>query len=321
MAAGRTAAVWVLAGLLGLAPTGQKAGASPKDRAPGERTVSFALDAPATVGGEERRRTTLTISFTGERDGQEEIVALVEGTLLARMMVPMERGSGPAAWQISLRLDPPAVRSGQVPAGDAASGDQAHLFHRLDISFARIKGMGLVPLLKRSVYLNLEPRPERKPGSPPSESPPTEPEPPKPATAEPSAESPPLPGIERPSVAPVLDEVVAETEIAVPKPKPVSPDYWEELTQRITAKFGQRLGSRPAAARPRVQFRLYWDGVPQVIFLERTSGSPLADQAGLDSVMDAQPFPPFPPTVTGPFVDVHVDFAKAPKPSRPRAKR
>jgi outer membrane biosynthesis protein TonB len=44
------------------------------------------------------------------------------------------------------------------------------------------------------------------------------------------------------------------------------------------------------------------------VYLERTSGNQRVDQAGLDSVVEAHPFPPFPSTVTEPYVDVHVDF-------------
>jgi hypothetical protein len=315
--------MWIIVGLCGLALTGGAECATSGAGAQTERVVTFALDErPGKAGGAGGRRVTIAVFLTGLPVDKEEIVAVVEGTLLTRRMVPMAPGARPNSWETSFSLDLAVPPKGQAMMQPTPIGDPAQYFHRVDVSFARLKGMGFAPLLKRSVYLGLEPRPARKEDDPPEDPPPAvipeaSPPPVLPVMAEPK----PMPGIERPSVDPVLDGVVIETDIAlpVPKPKATGPDYWEELQHRVTARFGERLGPRASVARPpRVQFRLYWDGVAQIIFLERSSGSAQVDQAGLDSVVDAHPFPPFPRTVAGPYADVHVDFSDRPASSATR---
>nr|MBI3612304.1 TonB C-terminal domain-containing protein [Nitrospirota bacterium] len=314
------ACFWASLGLSGLV-----AAAPPAARhESGDRSVVFELaerqgQGPLQAGP----RFTLTLRLQGEPAGRQEMAAIVEGTLLSRVMVSLVPGEGPRSWQAEVLLDAPAAvpRASEkvAPSGETDRRDFRQRFHRVDVSFARLRGMGLTPFLRRSIYINLEPHPERKVE-------------PKPEPAQPEAvseipqlvapavmtESAPLPGIERESVPPVLDGVITESDLPLPKPVPVAPvamDYWQVLKQRVTAQFRQRVRTKTAPLRlPLVQFRLYWDGVARVIALERSSGSPQMDQAGMDSVVDAHPFPPFPEHITGSYVDVHVDFA-APKPA------
>ncbi len=251
------------------------------------------------------------------------MVAIVEGTLLTRVMVSMVPGEGARSWQAEVSLDLPAAGTGTeerpLPTGQAGRHDLRQRFHRVDVSFARLRGMGLTPFLRRSIYINLEPHPERKVEAKPEPAmPEAVPDVPQPVSPAVMTESAPLPGIERESVPPVLDGVITESDLPLPKPVPVTPvamDYWQALEQRVTTQFRQRVKAGTASVRlPRVQFRLYWDGGARIIALERSSGSPQADLAGMDSVVDAHPFPPFPDNITDLYVDVHVDFA-APKPA------
>ncbi|MFM8551611.1 MAG: TonB C-terminal domain-containing protein, partial [Nitrospiraceae bacterium] len=262
-----------------------------------------------------RRRATLNVRLAGEPTGRQEIVAIVEGTLLTRVLVSMGPGEGPRSWQADVGLDLPDTEAGPQPNREAALRDPRQWFHRVDVTFARMRGMGLTPFLRRSVYVNLEPHTERAAEVKPEPAQPEAvPEPPAPPVPPAVAESAPLPGIERESVSPVVDAAIAETDMPLPKPPPVAVDYWQTLEQRVTAQFRQRVRAKALPVRlPRVQFRLYWDGIARTITLERSSGSLQLDQAGMDSVIDAHPFPPFPGNLTDPYVDVHVDFA-TPKP-------
>ncbi|MDE3035649.1 MAG: TonB C-terminal domain-containing protein [Nitrospirota bacterium] len=285
----------------------------------GDRSLAFVLTEPATQEAPASgTQAVLTLRLDGEPTERQEIVAIVEGTLVSRVMVSMVPGEGPRSWQAEVFLDAPTAGpgvSGKVaPSGEAGRSDPRQRFHRVDVSFAKLKGMHLTPFLHRSAYLNLDPRPERrieaKPEPVTTEAAPNPPPPATPVAAAPA----PLPGIERESVAPVLDGIVTESDLPLPRPVPRSVDYWQALEQRVTAQFRQRVRAGASSARlPRVQFRLYSDGVARVIALERSSGSPQVDRAGMDSVIDAHPFPPFPEHMAESYVDVHVDFA-APKP-------
>lgn len=266
--------------------------------------------------------STLTLRLLGEPPGRQEMVAIVEGTLLTRVMVSLVPGEGPRSWQAEVNLDLPAAATGMgAPSmnGPAGRRDLRQRFHRVDVSFARLHGMGLTPFLRRSIYINLEPHPERKvEAKPESAQPEAVPDIPQPVAPAVMTESVPLPGIERESVSPVLDGVITESDLPLPKPISValeSMDYWQALEQRVTAQFRQRVLAKRSPIRwPRVQFRLYWDGLARIIALERSSGNPHVDLAGMDSVVGAHPFPPFPENMADPYVDVHVDFA-TPKPA------
>lgn len=301
-------------------------------RESGSRSVAFGLtEEPAREGAVSEQRATLSIRLDGEPVGRQELVAIIEGTFFTRVMVSMVPGGGSGSWQAEMSLNLPAAAAdmggGQASKAEADRRDPRQRFHRIDVSFARLRGMSLAPFLRRSVYVNLEPHPERQLAAQqeaaPFEAVPDQPAPPQGAAPDVMTESAPLPGIERESVPPVLDGVITESDLPLPKPAPVPPltmDYWQALEQRVTAQFGPRVKAKTAPARlPRVQFRLYWDGVARMIALERSSGSAQVDRAGMDSVVDAHPFPPFPDHITDRYVDVHVDFA-APKPAAsPRA--
>lgn len=290
----------------------------------GDRSVVFELtEQPARGPSAGGPRAILTLRVQGEPAGPQEMVAIVEGTLLTRVMVSMVPAEGPRSWQAEVSLDLPAAATGRgeepSPNGRAGRRDLRERFHRVDVAFARLRGMGLTPFLRRSVYINLEPHPERKVEAKPE---PAQPEA-VPEVLQPIApvvmtESVPLPGIERESVPPVLDGAITESDLPLPKPVPVAPvamDYWQALEQRVTAQFRQRVRAKTSPIRlPRVQFRLYWDGVARIIALERSSGIHQVDLAGMESVVDAHPFSPFPENLADSYVDVHVDFA-APKPA------
>ncbi|MBM4132375.1 MAG: TonB C-terminal domain-containing protein [Nitrospira sp.] len=316
------ACLWASLGLSGLV-----AAAPPAARhESGDRSVVFELaEQPASGTLQTGPQVALTLRLHGEPAGPQEMVAIVEGTLLTRVMVSMVPGEGSRSWQAEVSLDLPTAGTGMeerpLPNGQAGRRDLRQRFHRVDVSFARLRGMGLTSFLRRSIYINLEPHPERKVEAKPEPAmPEAVPDIPQPVAPAVMTESAPLPGIERESVPPVLDGIITESDLPLPKPVPVAPvamDYWQAVEQRVTTQFRQRVKAGTTSVRlPRVQFRLYWDGVARMIALERSSGSPQVDLAGMDSVVDAHPFPPFPDNISDLYVDVHVEFA-APKPAVP----
>lgn len=305
------ACLWLSVGWGGPADAGPSSRAVPQSQ---ERSVTFQLDQPAPKEpGRDRRRVELTVELSGEPAGQQELAVIVEGPMLTRFMIPMASGEQPHSWRAKAMLNLDDA-DGSRPPADARPEwqDPQKNFQRVDVSFARLKGMRVTSFLRRSIYVTLEPGPEPLPAPPPVPAAPSQSPPPaaSPVLPSPAAELAPLPGIEREPVAPVVDGVVTETDLPLPKPALPTIDYWQVVRQRVTARFGQRVKKRASAGLLRVQFRLYPDGVARIIFIERTSGNQQTDQAGLDSVIDAHPFPPFPSTVTDPYVDVHVEFRK-----------
>jgi len=90
--------------------------------------------------------------------------------------------------------------------------------------------------------------------------------------------------------------------------------YWKNVSDSVARHWQQRraqLRKDKAARSLRVQFRLYPAGFAQLIQVERSSGDATVDEAGLHTVLSLNPFPPFPPDVREPSVDVHVDLPGA----------
>ena len=298
----------------GLAVYASAEGAAPPPATGPDWTVTFALDEPPGQSTDaDTWHATLTVYLSAKPADREEIVAIVEGTLFTRMLVPMTAGPAAGSLQITLPIAVPATKDQSAAAHTAGS------FHRVDVSFARLRGMRFTTFLKRSAYLTVGPRPQRTVQAPPKKPPPA-PAKESPVLSAPlDLPDPPPPGIERPPVPPVLYGGVTEADISPPALKLGSQDYWQELRTSITARFGQRIVAQASFVRkPRVRFRLYWDGVAQIIFLERSSGNARVDQAALESVVEAHPLPAFPPTMTDSYADVHVDFSVPPKPAAPK---
>ncbi len=97
--------------------------------------------------------------------------------------------------------------------------------------------------------------------------------------------------------------------------RPFSEDgYWKMLQglirQRVQRDTPVRSGNVPGKM-PSIGFRLYANGEAQLIEVERSSGDHNLDQATLLAVVNAHPFPPFPPGSRTSHVDVHVDLASS----------
>jgi TonB family protein len=62
----------------------------------------------------------------------------------------------------------------------------------------------------------------------------------------------------------------------------------------------------PSTETVKVRFKLYPNGRAQLIEIEKGSGAREIDEAGIYSVVHAQPFPPFPSELGDDAVDVHL---------------
>ena len=78
----------------------------------------------------------------------------------------------------------------------------------------------------------------------------------------------------------------------------------------IRRRLHQETGAshaRDARRMPAIGFRLYANGEAQLIEVERSSGDQELDQAAVLAVVNAHPFPPFPPGTRDSHIDVHVE--------------
>jgi TonB family protein len=176
---------------------------------------------------------------------------------------------------------------------------------RMEVVVARLKGMRLETLFSRSVYLTTAPS-VAAPSRARSAS--------APATSPLEALLDQASATDRfgqPVQPLLLPEDIREESLGGGSPAMQSPLYWETVRESVGRQWQRQLAQMrksKAGKDLRVRFRLYPGGFAQLIQVERSSGDSNVDEAALRTVLGLHPFPPFPPDVREPSVDVHVDL-------------
>ncbi len=114
----------------------------------------------------------------------------------------------------------------------------------------------------------------------------------------------------------LLDGRVEEEELLEQGGRARQEGYWKMLQGLIQRRMQQEAGAgrhRDIRQMPGIGFRLYANGEAQLIEVERSSGDLDLDQAAVLAVVNAHPFPPFPPGTQDTHIDVHVEV---PPPAR-----
>jgi len=115
----------------------------------------------------------------------------------------------------------------------------------------------------------------------------------------------------QPTELALLDGAVEEEELVGTRALPRQEGYWkmlQRLIRKCMTEGGTARVSKDAARMSGIGFRLYANGEAQLIEVERSSGNVAFDQAAVLAVVNAHPFPPFPPGTKDTQVDVHVDI-------------
>ena len=258
-----------------------------------QRTVRFTLrDQERSSLTSMELRLPLTVELSREPTDPEQIFMMTEGTIGGRLWASMT--SNGEAWQGTVLLDPSLVPQ---TAGKSES-------FRIEISFARVRGMKLSRFLKRSVYIAMATgndictvnRRENegvwsvRGGLF------------VPADAEAANPA-------------IREEPINETHLAGAYSPEGGAAYWWGIKQRIAERWNQNRKRRGLTLQtktaPRIHFRLYVNGVPQTVYLERSSGHSRTDEAAVASVLESQPFAPFPSGIGRCYLDVRVDLDSA----------
>jgi TonB family protein len=241
-------------------------------------------------------KLALSVQLTGKPAAQrEELVAVFEADSFPTRLVPLTRNAGPKALSAVVLFEP-------YPESLLAAKQKAI---RIDMMVARRRGMGLEPLLRRRVYVTVgQPAVARQ----------------KASISEQRLASKGETDLPQESIHPDLEAVSEESieeEERLPAPPMIqSRAYWKTVNALISRSWRQEVGQqRKASVRrsPRVQFRLYANGEAQLLQVERSSGDRRTDDAGLQAVINAHPFPPMPPAFPEPHIEVHVDLPGPPQ--------
>jgi TonB family protein len=267
------------------------AGPSPSSSVTPKRWAQFELvsteaDGSVQVG----KDVVLSLTLGGLPAGTESVMAIIESAGFQSQTVSLSEDTTPAVYQGTAILEPNSTIKSRTTVHPKAV--------RVRVSFARAKITGLEEFLKRDFYVTLGDRP-------PEES---------------EAETPPGPLAESPEADAAAVQKATEQVLAVnatiaeedllPLPPPgESKAYWKQVSDLISRNWSRQIRSirrAPSSETVRVHFKMYASGVAQLIQLEKSSGARDVNDAGLQTIIHAHPFPPIPPDVGGDIVDVHV---------------
>ena len=270
----------------GAGPAPSSASVSPKRWAQFE-LVSTEADGSVQVG----KDMVLSLTLGGVPAGTESVMAIIESAGFQSQTVSLSEEGTPAVYQGTAILEPNSTLKSRTTVHPKAV--------RVRVSFARAKVTGLEDYLKRDFYVTLGDRP--------------------PEESEAEAEVP-GPLVESPEADPTAVQKATEQVMAVnatiaeedllPLPTPgESKAYWKQVSDLISRNWSRQIRSirrAPSSETVRVHFKMYASGVAQLIQLEKSSGARDVNDAGLQTIIHAHPFPPIPPDLGDEIVDVHV---------------
>ncbi|GKS60017.1 hypothetical protein YTPLAS18_35440 [Nitrospira sp.] len=260
------------------------------------RSLSFTLENDTVTG---------TIPFGSElvlgivlhgREADHSLVAVVEGPAIDKIMVPMQRMEGSTQWKAQAVIKP-------HPLGYTSVRPKA-LWVRVTV--AQERNSTLLRLIGRTAYLTMaHEQQDLSADSFTGDGEHAD------ARIELVVSPPTILGDEiQPDVMPVANALIAEEDLQ-PLPEVRGQQaYWTEIARLISQSWGQKVryakNVKSARETVRIAFRMHSNGEAQLIQVERTSGVRDVDEAGLQAIVQAHPFPPFKDTVGEEVVDVHV---------------
>lgn len=234
----------------------------------------------------------LAVMLGGVPPGNDPVVAVFDTPWFKRRIVPMAPDSIPLTLRGSVVLEPHPLSATSVPPKAA----------RIQVTFARFRNMKLDRIMTRIVYVTLG-RPEAAAQGDAQAARAEE----EKDGGDASQEDAQLEA--QPEVKPMVNALISEEDL-LPLPAPDEGNtYWHEVSQLISRSWSHRMRHQrqiPARETVRVRFRMYASGHAQLIEIERGSGVREIDEAGIQAIVQAEPFPPFPEELGTQAVDVHV---------------
>lgn len=256
---------------------------------PAKRWVQFDLNeeesAADILSG---RPVTLSMALGGVTQGGSPVVAIIESVHFQSQTLTLDADTTPMVLKGTATLEPMPPSRTSVPPKVA----------RIQVTFARSKPNKLERILRRVVYVTLDPQAH-----------PIESSDLPPGRMEELRREDMIIDEAQPEVEPVAFGKMEEEDL-LPLPEPgQGPAYWHHvshLVSRSWARHVRGLRHAPSIETVKVRFKLYPNGRAQLIEIEKGSGAREIDEAGIFSVVHAQPFPPFPAELGEDAVDVHL---------------
>jgi len=266
--------------------------AAPSSASPSSATkrwVQFDLDqeesATDILSGKPIR---LTVTLGGVAQGPTPITAICESVHFQSQTLTLEPDTVPLVLKGTVTLEPiPRSRTSMPPKAA-----------RIQVTFVRSREDKLERFMRRIVYVTLDPQQPASDSSDPS-----------PVRPDDSRNDDVIVDEVQPDVEPVSTGKMAEEDL-MPLPSPgEGTAYWKQISFLVSRSWSRHVrGIRhtPSGEAVKVRFKLYPNGRAQLVEIEKGSGAREIDEAGIYTIVHAQPFPPFPPELGEDAVDVHV---------------
>ncbi|HJT22867.1 MAG TPA: cell envelope integrity protein TolA [Nitrospira sp.] len=266
----------------------------------GKRWARFELDQASATGDlQTGKAVTLGITLGGVAQGSVPVVAICESILFESQTVTLEPDGNTLELKGTVTLEPMPMSLTSVHPKAA----------RIQVTFARFRQDKFERFMRRIVYVTMD-RQESAGDS--ADAPAAKPE--EPAVAEPVTDE------SQANALPISEGDVAEEDLMPLADPAQGKAYWKHVSHIVSRSWARQVREvkRGASGETvRVRFQLYPSGRAQLIEIEKGSGAREIDEAGIYAVVNAQPFPPFPPELGDDAVDVHVRMRTGARP-RPR---
>lgn len=264
-----------------------------------KRWVQFDLDqeeaAADILSG---KPVTLTVMLGGVTQGSAPIMAICESVHFHSQTITLEPDTVPMVLKGVVTLEPiPPSRTSMPPKAA-----------RIQVTFARSRQDKFERIMRRIVYVTLDPQ---EPAGDSSD--------PPPLRSDESRSDDVIVDEVQPDVEPVSTGTMAEENL-LPLPSPgEGTGYWKQISYLISRSWSRQVrGIRhtPSGETVKVRFKLYSNGRAQLVQIEKGSGAREIDEAGIHAIVNAQPFPPFPSELSEDAVDVHVRMRTGLRPKK-----
>lgn len=232
----------------------------------------------------------LSITLGGTPHDSMPIVAICEATHFESQIVTMKPEPSSSVMKATTIFTP-------IAPDRPSPGPQVS---RLHVTFARSTETKFERLMTRVVYLTMgstKPAGGELPALTVTAEQPNEPD-----LATNQAET-------LPDAIPLVSDEMVEEDLIPSRSTQPTPAYWGQVRDLLNRSWHRAAGHRPIFLphqTVQVQFRLYPGGSAQLMQIADGSGASDIDQAGIQAIADAQPFPPFPIGVGNKPIDIQV---------------
>ncbi|BFU94548.1 MAG: conserved exported protein of unknown function [Nitrospira sp.] len=282
-----------------LADSGTPAATSPSSAGSAKRWTRFDLSQAGSGGDlQSGKPLTLDITLGGVVQSSVPVVAICESVLFESQTATLDPEGDSMTLKTTVTLEPmPMSRTSVRPKAA-----------RIQVSFARFRQDRFERFMRRVIYVTLNPQEAPPDGADP---PPIKPE--EPSVTDLVADE------VQPDAIPVTGEALAEEDLMPLADPGQGRAYWQHVSHLVSRSWARQVREMrrgPSGETVRVHFQLFPNGRAQLIEIEKGSGAREIDEAGIYTIVNAQPFPPFPDELGDEAVDVHVRMRTGAKPKQ-----